>query len=311
MVTGPTIGGGITGQGNISRLLQDGINAVIEDNLKDYQSQWPDHLDEHGSKKAFEEDLPYARFGLAKQKLEGAGIEYDSEQTGPVKRYTHTVYALGTIITEEAIEDNLYMKMMVKAGKALGKSVRHTEDQVAANVINNGYSTEVTWDALSVFNDSHILLKGGTYSNVLPTAADLSETAIEDAIIAIRDWRDHANLLVDLTVKSLHIPPELEFVAERILGSYLQNNTANNAINALMSRKSVPDGFYMNRRFEDPNNWFLKTDAEDGGKFFRRRNVTMGQDNDFGTSNYRHKAAVRFAVGVGDARHYFGSGEVP
>ncbi len=306
----PSIGGGITGTGSISRLLEDGINAIFQDEYKDYSPEYEKILTISKSKKNYETDVSYARFGLAKVKPEGAGLEFDSEQQGGQKKYTHVNYAIGTQITEEAIDDNLYQPMIPRSGKALKRSIMHTKEQKSANVFNNGYSTEKTWDAVSLFNASHLLIKGGTYSNVLPTAADLSETSLEDATIAVEDFRDDAGLLIMAMVETLHIPRQLRYEAARIIKSNLQNDTANNALNALKDQNAVPGGFHVNHRFEDPNNWFLRTNVMDGGKFFLRSEKT-GMDNDFGTSNYMHKASCRFSVGVSDARQYFGSGEVP
>lgn len=305
----PSIGGGITGTGSISRELQEGINAIFGTEYKDYSPEYEKILDVQSSKKNYEEDLGHAMFGLAPVKPEGGGLQFDSEQQGGQKKYTHINYAIGTQITEEAIDDNLYLPMIPRAGKALKRSIMHTKEQKAANIFNNGYTTELTWDAVSLFNASHVLIKGGTYSNVLPTPADLSETSLEDATIAVEDFRDDAGLLIMAKVKTLHIPRQLRYEAARILRSQLQNDTANNAINALSDQSAVPGGFHVNHRFEDPNDWFLRTDIMDGGKFFLRIDKT-GQDNDFGTSNYMHKASCRFSVGVSDPRQYFGSGAV-
>lgn len=309
-MAGPNIGGGITSQGNISRLLQDGINAIAHDEYKDYAPEWTYILDEESSKKAYEEDVAMAGFGLAKVKPEGQGLEYDSETQGWITRYNHVVYALGTIITQEAIEDNLYQDMMVRAGRMLKRSLVHTEEQVSANVFNRGYNaTYATGDGQPLFSNAHKLIKGGTFSNILPTAADLSEASLEDAIIAVEDFRDDAGLLIDARVKSLHIPRQLKFIAQRITGSYLQNDTANNATNAMRDLGEL-EGYYVNHRFDDPDNWFLRTSVMDGGKFFRRSEHRFEQDNDFGTSNYRHKGMTRFSVGVTDTRQYFGSGNL-
>jgi len=154
------------------------------------------------------------------------------------------------------------------------------------------------------------LIKGGTFSNLLASAAELSETAVENATIAVEDFRDDAGLLIDARVRTLHIPRQLRFTATRILGSSLQNDTSNNAINALTAENSVPDGIHVNHRFTSSKNWFLRTDVPDGGKFFRRWDHRSGEDNDFGTSNYLHKALTRFSVGVSDARQYFSGGDL-
>jgi len=188
-----------------------------------------------------------------------------------------------------------------------------TKENVAAGVFNNGYTTtnaaSVTWDGVSLFSDSHLLGKGGTYSNVLATPAALSEASLEDALIAIAGYVDDAGLRIQAMGQSLHIPRQLIFIAERILASYLQNDTANNAINAMANMNYLPEGWVVNHYFTDPDNWFIRTNVEDGGKMFMRAEH-MGTDNDFGTSNYRHKYTCRFSVGVTDPRQYFGSGKV-
>jgi len=305
-----TVNGGLTGSGNMARMLQEGINAVTNTEYKDYEPEYVKILEVLNSKKAYEEDVPFATTGIASQKPEGQQIEYDAMQEGQKKRYNHIVYALGMIISDEAIRDNLYLDLVTKGGAALKRSLVHTEEQVAANLFNNAYSTATAWDGLSIFNGSHKLIKGGTFSNVLATPADLSEASLEDAIINVEDFRDDAGLIISAKVQTLHIPRQLRFVAERILGSTLQNDTANNAINALSKTGSVPGGYHVNHRFTDADNWFLRTDVMDGGKFFRRYDHEFAQDNDFGTSNFRYKGATRFSVGVTDARQYYGSGQV-
>jgi len=76
------------------------------------------------------------------------------------------------------------------------------------------------------------------------------------------------------------------FVAERILGSTLQNDTANNAVNAVKVMQSV---------------------QPDGMKYFTRREVRFEQDMDFGTSNMRFKATERYSFGWSDARGMYGT----
>ena len=304
-----SIQGNITGQGNISRLLQEGINAVAHDEYADYEPEYSKVLEVDDSEKAYEEDLALAGFGLAKLKPEGTGVEYDNEQQGWQTRYQHNVYALGTIITFEAIVNNLYKDMMVRAGKMLKRSLVHTEELVAANVFNRGYNASYPGgDSEPLFSENHRLIKGGTYSNRFSVFTDLSEAALEDAIIQIEDFRDDAGLLIDAKPMSLHIPRSLQFIARRILGSTLQNDTANNAINALKDGDYLPGGYHINHRFTDQKAWFVRTSVPDGGKFFRRMDHMFDQDNDFGTSNYRHKGLTYFSTGWTDPRQYFGSG---
>ena len=306
-----SVSGGITSTGNMARQLELGINAISNTYYKDKPLQYTKLVDVVKSTKAYETDVPQASLGIAKEKPEGDGIEYDSLQEGNSKIYYNIVYALGGIITWEAIEDNQYMDQMTFLGRSLKRSLVHTEEQVVANVFNNGYDSNFKgWDGQPLFSNAHKQIKGGTMSNVLPVPADLSEASLEDALIAVRDFKDDAGLFIDAQVKTLHIPKQLEFIACRILDSPLQNDTGNNAINAIGKKGLIPGGYHVNDRFADPKNWFLRTDVENGGKFFRRSEHRFETDNDFGTSNYRHKGMTRFATGVTDFRQYYGSGQV-
>ena len=301
--------GGLTSTGNIARELEEGINSIANQMYPELAKEYADILDVSGSKKNYETDVPLAGTGFAKVKPEGSAIEYDAMQEGASKRYKHVTYALGMIITEEAIEDNLYLPMMAKGAKMLARSINHTKEQVAANLFNNAYNAAYAgWDGVSLFSNAHKLIKGGTYSNVLPVAADLSEAALEDAIILAEELTDDAGLILGIKAQSLHIPTQQQFNAERILKSTLQNDTNNNAINALKSMGLLPKGYKVNHRFDNPNQWFLRTNVEDGGKMFMRKEFESKNDNDFGTGNYQHKATTRFSVGWTDARQYIGSG---
>jgi hypothetical protein len=307
-----SIAGTVTGQGQIARQLQDGINALINTEYSVRDKEYEKILEVLSSDKAYEEDVPFAGLGMAKVKPQGQGIEFDGFQEGALKRYDNVTYALGAIITQEAIEDNRYQNLMDKAARSLSNALHQTKETVAANVFNNGYNgITKTWDNENLFSTSHKLIKGGaSFSNMLPTAADLSEQALEDALISISQYTDDAGLLIKVMAKSLHIPPQLQFIAQRILGSYLQNDTANNAVNAIGELKSIPGGYHVNHYLTDVDNWFIRTDAMDGGKMFMRKEDSYQQDNDFGTSNYMHKGVCRFSVGVSDFRQYFGSGNI-
>jgi len=56
------------------------------------------------------------------------------------------------------------------------------------------------------------------------------------------------------------------FEAERILKSTLQNDTANNAINALKSTGMFSGGVKVNHYLTDTDAWFIRTNCPDGMK---------------------------------------------
>lgn len=298
---------GITTQSSESRLLQEGINAVVTIEYDDYQMEYDKIFDSFDSEKAYEIDVALSGMGLASRKPEGSSISYDDEKQDFVKNYTHAVFALGTIITWEAQLNNKYRDLVNKAGKMLKRSLVHTDEQLAANVIDDAYTVSNGMDGVPLFSTAHVLGKGGTFSNRFAVFTALSQSAIEDGWIAVEDFRDGAGLLIDAKIESLHIPRQLRFVAEKLLGSHYEPNSANVAtINTVYDK--FPKGTHVNHRFATTTDWFMKTNVEDGFKIFTRVPYTFSQDNDFGTENFRSKGIFYKSYGFTDPRIAWGSG---
>ena len=300
---------GIVTQGSEARLLQEGINAIATIEYKDYEMEYSKIFETFNSEKAYELDVSLSGTGLASLKPEGDATAYDGEKQDFATTYTHAVYSLGTIITMEAKMNNLYRDLITKSGKLLKRSLIHTDEQLAANVLNNAYDSNFTLGySQPLFSTAHVLGKGGTFSNRFSVFTPLSQAAVEDATIAIEDFRDGAGLLVDARAMSLHIPRQLRYTADRILASRFEPNTANTAtVNPVAS--IFPNGYHVNHRFTSATEWFIKTDVDDGFKIFDRMGYTFDQDNDFGTSNYRHKGMFYKSYGVTDPRAGYGSGQ--
>ena len=300
---------GIVSQGSEARLLQEGINAIATIEYKDYEMEYDKIFTTYNSEKAYELDVSLSGTGLAALKPEGTSTSYDGEKQDFATTYTHAVFSLGTIITMEAAMNNLYRDLVTKSGKLLKRSLIHTDEQLAANVINNAYDGNFALgDAQPLFSTSHVLGKGGTFANRFSVFTPLSQAAVEDATIAIEDYRDGAGLLIDARAMSLHIPRQLRYTADRILASRFEPNTANTAtVNPVAS--IFPEGYHVNHRFTSATEWFIKTDVDDGFKIFDRMGYTFEQDNDFGTSNYRHKGMFYKSYGVTDPRAGYGSGQ--
>ena len=296
---------GIVTQASEARLLQEGINAVATIEYKDYKPEYSVIYTTKSSEKAYELDVSLSGMGLAALKPEGSAIGYDGEKQDFATTYTHAVYALGTIITMEAQMNNLKRDLIVKAGTMLKRSLVHTDEQLAADIINNGY-TDTIGDGVALFSASHVLGKGGTFSNMFSVFTPLSQAAVEDATIAIEDYRDGAGLLINCKAMSLHIPRQLRYTADRILASRFEPDSANTAtINPVAG--IFPGGYHVNHRFTSSTDWFIKTDVDDGFKRFVRMGYTFDTDNDFGTSNYRHKGMFYHSYGATDPRCAYAS----
>lgn len=299
---------GVTTQGQIARLLQEGINTVAQFRYERYDRQYAAYLEMHDSDKAYEIDQNMAPYGVAKLKPEGKEIEQDNEQQLYPTVYVHTVYGLRTEITFEAIANNLYYDEIEKSGLLLEDSLQETEEIVSADVINRGYTTFTIGDGKPVFDTAHVL-KNGTAANRFSAFVPLSEAALEDACIAVSLFKDNSGKRAKLKTQSLCVHPNNGFTAERLTKSEYQPDTNNNAINAIKSRGMLPSGYDVSHYFTDTKQWFITTSARDGGKFFQRMGHTFRSDNsNVNTMNYTHTGITWFSVGVTDWRKYYASG---
>jgi hypothetical protein len=145
----------------------------------------------------------------------------------------------------------------------------------------------------------------GTFSNSL-TAADLSEAVLEDALTTIAQAKNSAGLPIALRAVRLIVGPGQIFNATRILESDGRQGTANNDVNAIKTLGLVPE-IVINHYIDDPDAWFLQTNAPNGLISFQRRDLEMQDDSDFDTENRKHKATERYSAGWGDPRAIFGN----
>lgn len=293
---------------NFAKALWPGVNTWYGKSYAEHGEQYRDLFDIETSTRAYEEDVGISGFGLAAQKTEANGITYDEERQAFLTRYSHVVYALGFQISRELFEDDQYGVVGKRRAKGLAFSMRQTKEVVAANVYNRAFtSTYAGGDGKEMCATDHPNYAGGTWANELTTAADLSESALEQACIDIMAWTNDRGLQIAVMPQTLIIPPELSFEAERILASPYRVGTADNDINALKAMGKIPGGIKVNHYLTDADAWFLRTNAPDGMKFFQRRSMQFGIDNDFDTENAKFKATERYSCGWTDPRGIFGS----
>lgn len=291
---------------NISKQLLPGLNAIFG---VEYGSVDNEHLplfDIEKSERAFEEEVLWSGFGTAPVKNEGSAVDFDNAAEAWTSRYTMETIALAFAITEEAMEDNLYDTWAKVRAKGLARSMANTKQVKGANIFNNGFAAGYTGgDGQPLFSASHPTATAGNQSNTV--AVDLSETGIENALINISLYKDDRGLLIGAQGESLHIPPQLQFIAERILKSPGRQGTADNDINAMRNMGLLPKSYTVNHRFTDTNAWFIRTNVPDGTKMFERVALATKMDEDFYTGNLLYKARERYAFGWSNWRQWYGS----
>ena len=288
--------------------LEPGLNALFGLEYKRYENEASQIFDNESSDRAFEEEVMLSGFGTADVKPEGSGVQYDDAQETYTARYTHDTVALAFALTEEAIEDNLYDRISSRYTKALARSMAPSKQVKGANVLNNAFQASGYngGDGESLCGNAHPTLNGNQ-TNIPTTAADLSETSLEQALIDIASFQDERGLKIAAQGMKMIIPKELQFTAERIMKSQGRVGTADNDINAVKSMGMVPQGFVVNHYLSDTDAWFIKTDVPNGMKHFVRAPLKTAMEGDFDTGNVRYKARERYSFGWSDWRGIYGN----
>lgn len=299
----------VIGSGNYPKALRPGMKKWWGRSYDEHKEQYVDLFDKDTSDKSYEELGEATGFGLVPSKTAGQSTLFEGESQGTITRSTHVAYALGFIVTHEEMQDNLYMEVGKKRTNALAFSFRQTKETVAAQIYNRAFNSSYTFgDGKELLATDHPTLDG-TQSNELSTGADLSETSLESLGIQIMNAKNSKGLKINLMPKSLIVPTNLAFEAERILKSTLQNDTANNAVNAIRSMGMFPEGAKVNHYLTNTKNFFVRTNAPSGSGliYFEREGISFDQDNDFPTKNFQALGYERYSFTCGDFRALYGS----
>jgi hypothetical protein len=295
----------------LAKELEPGLNALFGMSYDTYDREYEEIFSIEDSQRAFEEEVLITGFGSAPVKTEGQGVSFDTASEGFTARYTHDTIALAFSLTDEAVEDNLYDSLGRRYVKALARSMANTKEVKGADVLNNAFNTSFAGgDGQPLISTAHPLAGGGTLANRATTMADLNETSLEDSLIDISTFTDDRGLTVSVQATKLVIPPQLTFVADRILNSQQRVGTADNDINAIRNTGVLPGGYTVNHYLTDPDAYFILTSVTESGeglKMFQRTAMETSMEPDFSTGNIRYKARERYSFGFSDWRGIYGS----
>jgi hypothetical protein len=171
-----------------------GVKAHFGHTYDEHPEEFSMIFDSESSDKGYEERVQYVGLGLAPVKSQGASISFEDTKQGYISRITNVVYAIGGIVTREAIEDGQYESVAMRIARFIAFSIRQTEENVGANVLNRAFnSSYLGGDGVELLSLVHPTTDG-TQSNHLTVAADLSEASLEDMLIQIMLATDDSGL---------------------------------------------------------------------------------------------------------------------
>lgn len=286
----------------VEPILNTSFDGVYDQRKDEWKQVF---TDEDGIKRAYQEDVILYGFGAAPLLPDGQPVTYDEGGQLYVKRYTYDVYGLAFALTRTLVEDGDHIRMGRTYAQHLAQSMDETTETVTANHLNRAFTSGYNGgDGVPLISASHPVI-GGVQSNLL-TAAALSQTSLEQALIQIRRTEDSRGKKIRVTPKQLIISPANIMVAEVILNSVLRTGTTNNDINPIKSTGSLTKSTTITRMTSNTA-WFVQTDARDGMKMLWRRRIEKSMEGDFETDSMRYKSTMRFGSGWTDWRCMFGN----
>lgn len=250
------------------------------------------------------EATEYGGPGTMSYKPENERITFDSIQQGGTKRWSAGTWATGIEISLEAAEDTKYRAIRTSA-QSLGRAARLTPEYLVAQWFDRGFNTSypATNDALPIFSASHVVPKGGTYSNLLANAYSLSEFALEQVFQNLAVIPGPDGMITPLQPEALIIPAALGPLAWKLYATQLSVGNANNDRSFVAGKFDTIVFNYLGSN----TRWFVKTNAQDGPFWKWRVKPQFMRDNVDAITMALYMCRFRAYWGIVDGRGLYGS----
>lgn len=278
------------------------LDEIMFENFDAPDLTYPMVFNVRDSSTAYEDVLGITGFDQFSKKPEGEKLEYDKLLQAYSKRFKHDTYAKGYQISFEAMDDDID-GAITNAAPALARIARNSIETTIFSVYNNAFGTTTTPDGVALCSNSHVLVGGGTFDNLV--TGDIAQATIEDAINKYSDMRDERNQLVDMDGRIILAHPDQQWVIHELLKSQLRSDTNANASNAL-NQAGLSTVF--SKYLTDKDAWFLLSDSDKHRVIvYWRREPFSDSTLDFDTRNMKTAMFYRLSTGAADWRGVVGS----
>ena len=288
----------------VEPILNECFDGVYDQRSDEWSQVFREQM---GIPRNYHEEPVLYGFGAAPQLPDGTPVSYQQGGVLFLQRYVYQVFGLAFALTKVLVEDGDHIRIGQVYAKHLAQSLVETKELLAANVLNRAFNSSYAGgDGVSLTNTAHPIVNG-TFSNQLATAANLSQTSLEQMLIQVRQAVDNNGKKIRLQPLKLIVAPGNVFQAEVLLKSVLRTGTANNDINPVKSIGLLPEGAAVMSRLTSATNWWVQTDAPEGFKLMMRRGLEKTMEGDFETDSMRYKATERYWISWTDPRCAYGT----
>lgn len=264
--------------------------------------------DRKGIPRAYHEEPILYGFNAAPEVPDGDPITYGQGGELFKQRYIYRVYGLAFALTRILVEDGDHISIGQIFTEHLAQSMSETKETLVAQIFNRAFNASFPGgDGVSMNNASHPI-SNGTFSNLLTTAAALSQTSLEQMLTQIRGAVDNSGKKIRLNPVKLIVSPANMFQAEVIVRSVLRTGNANNDINPIKSMGLLSQGVAVLSRVTSNTAWWVQNgNVRRGVSLMMRRRLQKSMEGDFETDSMRYKSTERYAVGWTDPRDNWGT----
>ncbi len=284
------------------------LNQVFDGIYNLRSDEWSNVFkEETGIPRNYHEEPVMFGFGAAPELPNGAPVTYQQGGVLFQKRYIYKQYGLAFALTNVLVEDGDHIRIGKVFSEHLAQSMSETKETLCANVLNRAFNPAYPGGDGVCLNSMDHPITNGTFSNTLTTAANLSQTSLEQMLIQIRNGVDNNGKKIRLQPRKLVVATGNVFQAEVLLKSVLRTGTSNNDLNPVNSMGTLPEGAAVLSRLTSPSAWWVQTDAPQGAKVMTRRKLQKSMEGDFETDSVRYKATERYDAGFTDPRCLFGT----
>ncbi len=192
----------------------------------------------------------------------------------PAVRNKYTIYvndyADSIEISKDLFDDNMH-GVWAEDVRQFALMARVTQDNNAFALFRGAFTTTLTADGVAFISASHVLISGGTTSNVISGA--LSDTTINNAIVALREQVNQRGVILGGVPSILLVPSKLFKLATQLTESALVADSANNAINVYRSAYgfTVYSSPYLGAAAQGSDTaWFMLTPQHSVSRLIRQ-----------------------------------------
>jgi hypothetical protein len=283
----------------VEPILNEEFNGIYDQRADEWSQVFKEF---QGIPRNYHEEPVLFGFGAAPELPDGMPVTYQSGGVLFIQRYVYKVYGLAFALTKVLVEDGDHIRIGQTYARHLAQSLIETKETLGANVLNRSFNgSYVGGDGVSLVATNHPIITG-TLSNQLSTAANLSQTSLEQMLVQVRQAQDNNGKRIRLTPTKLVVSPSNVFQAEVLLKSVLRAGTANNDINPVKSMGLLSGGQANLSRLTSNTAWWVETDAPEGMKLAKRRGLEKSMEGDFETDRMRNTPTERYAFGWTDWR---------